>query len=204
MKQRVSRAGVVFVLVLTVMASTWGAARADGAWLDAPLNNWNTPGQDVPLAPKSPDELDPRCLERARAAETIEDAQVEKQGWQLVGMYHGGWGTRVVTGASQFDGMCRPIGYQMFVFQHGLFSGTISPMVMDSRTDGAAFNVILSSKAPSENQQLTASFTRYKAEDALCCASAKSDVVYRITVENGKPVLTPRQVITTQAPAAGN
>ena len=139
-------------------------------------------------------------MSSARAPESPEEAQVEAQGWRLVGMYQGGWGTRIVTGTIEFDGMCRPSGFQTFVFQHGLFAGTISPQIMDSRTDGAAFDVILSSKAPGEVQQVTASFMRYTPEDPLCCASAKTDVTYRITVENAKPLLIPVQASTTQAP----
>lgn len=204
MRRNLAGFALSFVLAAGLTATGMATAWADGTWLDAPLTNWNAPGQGVPKATPPQFELDPRCVERARPPESPEEAQVEAQGWRLVGMYQGGWGTRIVTGATEFDGMCRPIGFQTFTFQHGVFAGTISPQTMDSRTDGAAFNVILSSKAPGEVQQVTASFTRYKPEDPLCCASAKTDVSYRITVENGKPVLTPVQATTIQAPREGS
>ena len=37
---------------------------------------------------------------------------------------------------SNADGMCRPLGYQFFLFVGDDFAGTLSPAPMDSRTDG--------------------------------------------------------------------
>ena len=110
------------------------------AWLDqaAPVN-WNGPRNPLPVAPPPPSAAppDPRCLETLRPPETAEDQQVSAAGWGLVGQFTGGWGLRIVTGQSGFDGMCRPLSYQVFVFSGGTYAGTMSPGPMDSRTDGA-------------------------------------------------------------------
>lgn len=191
---------LVFAVVLGATGPVAGAAHADGAWLDAPLQNWNVPGQDVPPAPPTPYEPDPRCVALARQPETVEDSQVEKQGWKLVGMYSGGWGLKVVTGATQFDGMCRPVGFQTFVFQHGVFAGTISPEIMDSRSDGVVFDVQIRPRAVGGSSQLTASFARFTPQDPLCCASARADLEFEVGVDGGKPILKPLKVYTSPAP----
>ena len=98
----IRRIAEILAIVLT-MALAVGAgvapvqvAHADGAWLDAPLQNWNKPGQAVPVPPQvtNPAEIDERCLHTIRPAESSEDAQVEQQGWLLVGTYTGGWHAR--------------------------------------------------------------------------------------------------------------
>ena len=58
--------GLSFLTAVGLTAMGDGVARADGAWLDSPLTNWNVPGQSVPKASPMPNELDPRCVERAR------------------------------------------------------------------------------------------------------------------------------------------
>jgi hypothetical protein len=81
--------------------------------------------------------------------------------------------------------MCRPYGYQFFVFADGIFAGTLSPVVMDSRTDGAASAVRLESP-----DRITADFLRYTATDPLCCASRISTAAYRVNRFALGPVVT--------------
>lgn len=187
---------VVFAGVLA--ASVPGAAQADGSWLDQqPVASWNSPGMAIPTAPTT-DPIDPRCLVSQRLAETDEDQALVDAGWILVGNYQGGWGVKTVTAASGFDGMCRPLGYQQFVFADGQLAGTISPYTMDSRSDGAANFIAL--QGP---DRIVARFARYTSADALCCPSAESAVQYTVDRSSGAPVLLLQSVMTQKTSAGG-
>ena len=182
---RIAWLALLAVLVVVIMPSP---AHADGAWLDEqPPRQWNTPGADVPEAPPFDPEgkVDPRCLEIGqRPPETDEDREVVKAGWRLVGGFQGGWGKRVITGTSGFDGMCRPLGFQIFVFQNGLFAGTISPVLMDSRSDGSILRVQIESE-----HRLFVTFARYAEQDPLCCPSRSTFAHYEIDPTRGVPLL---------------
>ncbi|MGH2586332.1 MAG: LppP/LprE family lipoprotein [Dehalococcoidia bacterium] len=197
------------IVALTIAGGAGGAvARADGAWLDQqPLQNWNQPGMPIPHAPVVPagegdirqGDFPPTCLGTIRQPQTDEDSAVAARGWHLVGAFQGGYGAMIVIGTSSFDGMCRPVGFQEFVFFHQTFIGTISPQLMDSRTDGVVQDVNISPSfsgmtpaAPS----LTASFSRYTANDALCCPSAVSTVNYEIQRAPAGWVLVPKDAST--------
>jgi hypothetical protein len=188
---------LVVTLVAVLSLAATGNARADGSWIDAPLQNWNTPGAAVPVAPMTKTAGNPSCANTGRPAETDEDFAVQNAGWTLVGGYQGGWGLVVLTGASGADGMCRPLDFQTFVFMDGQFAGTVSPVLMDSRTDGVMSRVDL---GPGETP-LTVTFSRYKPTDALCCPSSTSFVQYRVDSSSGVPVLVPVSAYTN--PNAG-
>lgn len=174
------------VLAALVMGAMAGTARAEGGWLDqTPLVQWNAPGMVLPTTTMDSSYLDQNCVERStRPAETDADRAVAKAGWYLVGGYQGGWGVYVVTGTTGFDGMCRPVGYQEFVFADGVFAGTVSPELMVSRGDGAANTTYLSLGGG-----LLVNFARYTNEDALCCPSATTSATYRIDRSGFAPVL---------------
>jgi hypothetical protein len=174
---------VVFLLSLTL---PWIATAQEASWLDGNLASWNTPGMAIPAAPKPDVALDPRCTERERPPETDEDKALAAAGWRLFIAYQAGWGVTLIPALSSYDGMCRPIGYQYFVFVDGVFAGTIAPRPMDSRTDGAADAVNLWYK-----DQLTAEFRRYKPDDPLCCPSSSTSVEYTIEQTANGPVLNP-------------
>jgi hypothetical protein len=179
---------VVALLCAGALLALPRTARADGSWIDAPLQNWNVAGADLPAAPAPSNESqNPRCAGAARPAETDEDNAVAAAGWTLVGSYEGGWGLKVIIGTSSYDGMCRPLGFQVFVFADGWFAGTISPVTMDSRTDGVVDRVTIT--PPGDG--LVASFGRYTPSDPLCCASSTSTVQYHIDRSGGAPVLVP-------------
>ena len=112
------------------------AAAADGSWLDQPLSNWNQAGMDIPQAPPMDPSTNPQCLPQKRPVDTSADQALVDSGWTLFSGDHAGWDTYVVSALSGDDGMCRPLGYNVFVFADGQFAGTISPDNMDSRTDG--------------------------------------------------------------------
>jgi hypothetical protein len=162
------------------------AVAQKASWLDGDLASWNAPGMAVPEAAKSDVALDPRCTERERPPETDEDKALAAAGWRLFIAYQAGWGVTLIPALSSYDGMCRPMGYQYFVFVDGAFAGTIAPQPMDSRTDGAADDLNLWYK-----DQLTAEFRRYKADDPLCCPSSSTSVQYTIEQTAGGPVLNP-------------
>src|SRR6185503_6723025 len=123
------------VLVLSLVPTV---ASADGAWLNEPTPvNWNTPGMSVPQAPPPTGQIDPRMILRNRWAESAEDEAVAQAGWHLYAEYLAGWNVKIVNGTSGFDGMGRPLGYQAFVFVDGVYAGTLSPDLMDARTDGS-------------------------------------------------------------------
>jgi hypothetical protein len=112
----------------------------------------------------------------ARLAELDADKRLRNRGWDLVGAYQGGWQVLVIGGTASYDGMCRPLQYQEFVFVRGVFAGTLSPQLMDSRTDGALSRVYLQG-----NRQLIAEYVRYAASDPLCCPSKTTSVQFEIT-----------------------
>ncbi len=99
-------------------------------------------------------------------------------GWTFYNGCQAGWGLRVIWALSGYDPMCRPLGYQVFVFADGAFAGTVAPAPMDSRTDGSLQNVQLVGGA------VAATFARYAPSDPACCPS-RPEVYVGYTVERG-------------------
>ncbi len=164
------------------------AGAAQQSWLDAPLTNWNPAGRPLPTAPR-PDSgsRDPQCASREREPATAEDQQVVAAGWGLYSTYQAGWDVTIVSGTSDYDGMCRPMGYQVFVFLRGQYAGTIAPVPMASRADGALSDVHYFG-----GDQLTGTFVRYAPDDPLCCPSRPSVfVTYRLVTTPNGPSLQP-------------
>ena len=125
------------------------APAPSGAWLDAtPVTAWNQQGAAVPRPPAMQGEplTTGRCADQARPPETPADRSVVAAGWTLVGPLQVFGETSIVLGATTADGMCRPLGFQAFVFVRGRFAGTVSPQPMDARTDGSATTVRLVSR----------------------------------------------------------
>jgi hypothetical protein len=188
--KRIVAGGALFVAVVLAIAPAAAAA----AWFDAkPVVQWNSAGARIPRASSSIDRGTlARCGAQLRTPASPEDRAVTAAGWRLFESYKVFNGTSIVVGLSGFDGMCRPTGYQGFVFINAAFAGTISPKPMDSRTDGALENVELFSA-----NTITASFLRYKDSDPLCCASATSFVTYAVKRGPGAARLTVSDVSTT-------
>ncbi len=178
---------VVVALVLIVLGLP-GVARAQTNWLDAeaPLAGWNVAGSTLPRAVPMRDN-NPDCGAGARRADTPEDAALMAAGWTLYHGYQAGYGVLVIWALSGYDGMCRPMGYQAFVFAEGQFAGTVSPTPMNSRTDGAMSEVHFYNPA-----LISARFLRYAPTDALCCPSLPAVTVsYRVERPAGGPLLVP-------------
>jgi hypothetical protein len=162
-------------------------------WLDEkkPVN-WNKAGTPIPQAPNVRGNGD-RCQDGVRRPTTPPDVGLSRNGWMLFGpaQIHGG--TTLITAAADFDGMCRPLKYQAFVFVDGLYAGTLSPELMDSRTDSSTRPIFLYGAA-----NFSAEFNRYAADDALCCPSGVSRVSYQIQRQNDLPVVVPLEVVTQE------
>jgi hypothetical protein len=184
------RATVLSVLtavafILPLMAPSLSSAHEE-TWLDGDLASWNTPAMAIPTVPTVDGNPDPQCAERERPAETEEDDALIAEGWRLFLPYQRGWGVTLVSGLAGYDGMCRPLGYQSFVFVDGVFAGTVSPEPMDSRTTGAATDVNLWYA-----DQVSAEYLRYAPDDPLCCASETDSVQFTIEDTPDGPVLNP-------------
>lgn len=158
----------------------------EAAWLDGPLASWNQPGRPIPTAPDVEGNTDPRCADQERPAETEQDTGLIAKGWHLFLPYQRGWDVTLVWGLAGYDGMCRPWGYQVFVFVGTSFAGTISPGLMFSRTDGAADTANLWSR-----DRVSAEFRRYTPQDPLCCPSSSTSIEYTIDRTTNGPVLNP-------------
>ena len=154
------------------------------SWLDRPTGSWNTPGMAIPKAPDCEDYSDMNCGQHERPAETPQDQALVDAGWHLFTAYQQGWGVTLVSGLSGYDGMCRPIGYQDFVFVDGEFAGTLAPEPMASRTDGASDGAHLWGA-----DTISAQYRRYTPDDALCCPSGSTYVEFTITRGADGPVV---------------
>ena len=64
----------VIVLLVAILTLFPQFASAQESWLDGDLASWNTAGMVVPPAPAAEGNVDSRCAERERPAETAEDA----------------------------------------------------------------------------------------------------------------------------------
>jgi len=182
----------------TAMASAQGTSGTPGTpgaqgatWLNGPvigMPNWNTAGAPVTPAPLVPSLAPEVCVARERPSATPEERQVAGGGWRLVDY----WQTQrlgdvaVVMAVIAHDGMCRPLGYNAFVFTDGRFAGTVSPAPMSSRGDGA----LIRPPALLPGGRLEGSFVRYAPSDPLCCPSRPAvSVVYRVEQTEAGPLL---------------
>src|SRR5262245_33619992 len=118
----------MWIAVLLAVASSW---------LDQPIVKWNRFGGGVPRAPKAEGSTDRRCLDQIRTPASRPEKAVAKAGWKLYGESSTEGATTVLLALSGFDGMCRPLGYQAFVYSGSKFVGTLSPIPMNSRSDGS-------------------------------------------------------------------
>jgi hypothetical protein len=179
------------LLATIVFTAALAPVRAQDGWLDDPLVPWNQPGMAIPSVPvNGVGAIDSMCIPSIRTPETPADAAIVQQGWSLFGSYHGGWGLLVIGATAGFDGMCRPMGYQYFIFSEGRFAGTLSPVDMASRTTGAGRVLSIDSE-----RRVMANFTRYSASDPLCCPSRPGLAVeLRVQESPAGPALIPERV----------
>ncbi len=170
------------------------APRTAGSWLDGPLAPWNAPASPVPRA--SLDEPLTDLVARCRLdVPTSTDAEraVGAAGWipfLLFDREMREHGLEIIGGMTGADGMCRPLGFNAFVFVNGRFAGTLSPVPMSSRTDG-----VLGAVRSVDAETVAAEFSRYANDDALCCPSRRMSVRYRVAHDDA-PAVAPADVRT--------
>lgn len=175
------------------------SASPDGSWLDRPLANWNR-RRGAPPHPPAPSELEEArasCHGLVRPPNGPAERALARAGWGLYSASKSYGHIRVVTALSGADGMCRPIQYQAFVYWEGRYAGTLSPVAMDSRTDGALTDI--SFDGPNS---ISAEFVRYKESDPLCCPTRTSRVTYEVKRDD-LPLVTPVRIDTKATDAAG-
>lgn len=163
----------------------------DGSWLDQ-TTNWNEVGGAIPPAPMREGDVFAGCEHVVRPATLPEDELVQAAGWALTDAAQVYGNTTVITAMASVGGQCRPFDYQVFVFTDGEFSGTLSPVVMDSRSDGSLYDINLY-----RDGYIDASFNRYKPDDAQCCASSESRLFYEVDRSTNPPVLVPQLPAST-------
>jgi LppP/LprE lipoprotein len=183
------------VFSLTALLSTLSVSAqplpSNNSWLDRKLVNWNKPSSELPRlpSPSAATNLD-RCKGSFRSPSSDSEKALANRGWKLFGKVQTSGKTKIVMATSGFDGMCRPVGYQHFVYVEDRYTGTLSPTLMDSRTDGALITARLVNPT-----KISAEFVRYTASDALCCPLRTSFVTYQI--QPGKiPNLMATAVVT--------
>jgi hypothetical protein len=175
-----TRSLVMLCVVLLTLSTSVHAQPS--SWLDGPRPDWNTAGSPVP-SPKVAFSA-AQCESSLRPAETAEDEAVVAAGWGLVSAYRAGWGVKVVTGTIWLDGMCRPVGYQVFVFADGQYAGSISPDVMSSRSgDPGSIRWF-------DHDTVAVNYNRFRPNDPLCCPSGQEvDLRFRIDRAPDGPVI---------------
>ena len=167
------------------------------SWLDRPLANWNQPSVGVPPPPAA-EEPAAEVLERCRLtppAGTPGEQALAAAGWipfWIVDRQLLRDDVEIVGGMRTADGMCRPDGYNAFVFVGGRIAGVLSPTPMSSRSDSAAGVVRMAPPV------ISAEFARYAPSDPLCCPSSRQTVRYRIDRSAAGPLVVPSDVRTTR------
>lgn len=185
---------LVFIAVIVSFGIFAPASQtlAQDSWLDRPLENWNRQSGSLPQLPKPSSDQDQseirRCRREVRKPVTAAEKALVRRGWMLFGPVRSYQRTRVVTALSGFDGMCRPVGFQAFVYWGGRYAGTLSPESMNSRTDGSLTDIRLP-----RGTSISVDFVRYKESDPLCCPSRVSTVLYTLRPDD-VPDLTPTKV----------
>lgn len=108
------------------------------------------------------------------------ESQLAGKGWTLESYWPAlqSGDLTLVTALAGYDGMCRPWGFNVFVFVGGKYAGTLSPVNMNARTDGVLDTP--NGKAGvtvQTNGTIQAVFTRYASSDPLCCLSRGTTTV---------------------------
>jgi heat shock protein HslJ len=195
---------VTFAIVLSLVSatvflspqlkgsSTLQAQQSAGAWLDRPLFNWNRQSTELPRPVASIDqqEIQTRCPNLVRQADSPFEHELVNAGWLLYGALQSFGVTKVITATSGADNECRPLGYQAFVYFGDNYAGTLSPATMDSLTNGALTTIRLSSA-----NNISAEFARYRENDSPCCPRRMSYVTYEVSTDEPRRI-GPVEIIT--------
>jgi len=181
--------GTLHAAVFAAVLFAASNAFAQGAWLDvAKVANWNKASAAIPTA-KADNAQNSQCAEGIRPAVLAADKMLTAKGWVLVDAAKIFGPVTLIMGASGFDGMCRPEGYNAFVFVGDKFAGTLAPKEMGARTDGSLTAVYLNSAS-----NINAEYSRFTLSDALCCPSRSSNMSF--SIKDG--IVVPGEAFTTK------
>jgi heat shock protein HslJ len=169
-------------------------------WLDQnPIRNWNTTSMRLPRPDRRARPQVAECRTRGTRPPTFaQDRALIQNGMWPVGPAQVYGATVVITAAKNFDGMCRPLEFQTFVFDANRLVGTFSPEPMNSRTDGAIVYVRMFGPSNFEVE-----YSRYAESDALCCPSKTQKVRFEIVGTGARGVLTPEGAAPGGSPGGG-
>jgi hypothetical protein len=185
-------------LLVAAAAVTVLAQKADPSWLDTPISNWNKAGAPLPRATPKQETiaaLSRRC-EMPILGGTAGERALADAGWLPFHLFDRQivqGDAEIVGGMTAADGMCRPMQFNVFVFAGEGLAGTLSPALMNSRTDGSAGVVRLA-----EDETIVAQFARYTEKDALCCPSGRVSVRFRIDRKSVPALVVPLEVETAR------
>jgi LPXTG-motif cell wall-anchored protein len=200
----IARALGAAVLLATITAGP--AAAQSATSLDRALTSWNRAGAALPEVPRASVANTDRCQSQERAGSGPEESAVTAGGWRLTSNWPSvrASDVTVVVGTAGYDGMCRPIGYQGFVFAGGRYAGSLAPEPMTSRADGALVTTADGVAVRVTDTAIEARFVRYASNDPLCCPSrGQTRVSYRIARGSEGPLLVPEAIVAEgPAPAA--
>ena len=193
MQKLLGAAFLVFLVATSTVATPISAANGH-IWLDtARPADWNVAARALPRAPAVDATMNARCKSAGlvRNASSAQDRAVNTAGWLLLNKPSRSGPTTIVMGQVGFDGMCRPLRYQAFVFYSGRYAGTLSPTSMPSRAPGSMQIPKLQSPT-----RILATFDRYATADPLCCPSRLTDVTFVITRTARGPIVAPLRART--------
>ncbi|MEO6588400.1 MAG: META domain-containing protein [Pyrinomonadaceae bacterium] len=174
----------IFAAILPFSFNAFGQA---SQWLDMkPLPSWNSRKRVILETKKISNAELKRCSVAVRQPTLPQDFLLTSKGWTLVNAAQVFGKTAIITTAEGFDGMCRPLKYETYVFVGNKLSGALTPAPMDSRTDGSVINVQLYTET-----DLTAEFARYRDSDALCCPYKTEKVTYKVKADGRNFLLVP-------------
>ena len=189
------------ILFLTFALALCGQPAQKPVWLDAAPHptfpQWNRVGSSIPKVKKQfgddLKEFKNRCSASLpqSVTESPETLAVTSRGWTVFKSRSDFHGIVVVSALQDYDGMCRPLGYQDFVFVNGILAGTLSPKSMDSRSDASSVTITFA-----ESGKILSEFNRYTEKDPLCCPSRISEVTYEIQTSGTKPLVVVTNIRT--------
>lgn len=187
MFQKFIKLKFIFAVCLAVLPFSFNAFAQTSQWLDMkPLPSWNSRKRVILETKKmSASELK-RCSTSVRQPSLPQDFLLTKMNWTLTGAAQVFGNTAVITTAEGFDGMCRPLKSETYVFVGNKLAGGLTPAPEDSRADGSVINVDLYSET-----DLSAEFARYKNSDALCCPYKTERVTYKVKPDGRNFLLVP-------------
>ena len=185
--------------IVLVGSAVVAAQAAEPTWLDRALANWNTPDGAMPPAPSNAEpiaEITRRCPLLSMKRNTQGERAVADAGWLPFHLFDRQIvddDVEIVGGLAGVDAMCRPVGFNVFVFVGGRLAGTLSPGPMASHTDGS-----LAGGVRFADDTIAAEFARYAETYALCCPSGRVTVRYRIDRKRWPPVVVPVRLQPTR------